>query len=203
MAFDFRLDYDEAVRRYREAAESFRSIGEDLNALVMLGNLAESLAARGDLAEAAPIVAAAVEESRAFLNRTTSGHLLCVAALVHELRGELREAARAMRELLAILTGGTPGALTVMTLDFSARIAHRAGHDAFAAALTAAAERHAAADATPFLPIQRFWRDPVVAALREHLGERYDEHAERGRTTPEPELFAALDDLLLAIEQRA
>ncbi|HTD38520.1 MAG TPA: diguanylate cyclase [Candidatus Limnocylindrales bacterium] len=202
LAFDFRLDYDEAVRRYREAADTFRGIGDDLNALVMLGNLAESLAARGDAAEAEPIVTAAAEESRAFLNRATSGHLLCVEALVHELRGDVRAAAHAMREVLASLPGGTPGGLTVMTLDFSARIAHRAGHDAFATALIAAAEHHAAADATPFLPIQRFWRDPVVAALRERLGARYDEHAERGRSTPEPELIAALDDLLLSIERR-
>jgi diguanylate cyclase (GGDEF)-like protein len=200
IAFDFRLDYDQAARLFRESAEMFRAIGEDLNALVQLGNLAEALCARGDVDEAAPVIAAATEETRAFGNHATTGHLFCVAALVHEIRGDVPAAARAMREVLAVLADGSPGALVVMTFDFGARIAARAGHDPLAASLIAAAEHHAAAEATPFMPIQRFWRDPLVEALRERLGARYDDFAERGRTGSEREMLATLDDFLQTLE---
>ena len=81
VAFDFRLDHDEAVERFHDAATIFRELGDDLNALVMQGNLAESLCARGDVEAAAPLIASAIEESRAFGNRTTTAHLLCVGAL--------------------------------------------------------------------------------------------------------------------------
>jgi diguanylate cyclase (GGDEF)-like protein len=202
IAFDFQLHYDQAVQLFRQAAAMNRAIGDDLNALVQLANLAESLSARGDVDEAATVIAAASEECRAFGNRATSGHLFCVSALVHELRGDVPAAARAMREVLGVLADGTPSALVVMTLDFSARIAAHAGEDALAAALTAAAEHHAAAEATPFLPIQRFWRNPVVAGLRERLGARYDDQAARGRTATQREMLATLDDFLQSLEEQ-
>jgi diguanylate cyclase (GGDEF)-like protein len=193
MAFDIRLDHDEAVARFREAAATFRDLGEDLNALVMEGNLAESLAARGDVAAAEPIVTAALEESRAFANRATTGQLACVAALVHELQNDLPAAAGAMREVLTA-TAIAPGPLVTMALDFSARIAHRAGDDALAAQLIAHAETYTAAHAMPLLPIQRFWREPVVTAARENLGERaYEHETARGRAMSESEVFAKLD----------
>jgi len=202
VVFDFRLDHDEAVRRFREAAATFRAIHDDLNALVMLGNTAESLAARGDVAEAARIVTAAVEESRAFGNRATSAQLLCVSALVADVQGDRAGAARAMREVVALLAAGSPGAVMLMAFDFAARIvAHSGGDDVLAATLVGAAERHAAAQATPLLPIQRFWRDPIVAQLRERLGARYDDAAARARTTGEGELLAALDDFLQTLER--
>ncbi len=168
VAFDFRLDHDDAVQRFHEAATIFRELGDDLNALVMQGNLAESLCARGDVDEALPIVESAIEESRAFGNRSTTAHLLCVGALVHEIEDDLGQAARAMREVLAAIDG-TPGALALMALDFTARIVQRAGDDALAAALIGAADRRAKAEATPFLPIQCFWRDPVLDVLRARL----------------------------------
>ncbi|MDB5072024.1 MAG: diguanylate cyclase response regulator [Candidatus Eremiobacteraeota bacterium] len=202
MAFDFQLDYDQATRLFRQAATMFREIGDDLNAIVQLGNLAEALSARGDVDQAVPIIETAAEECRAFANRATSGHLFCVWALVHEIRGDVPAAARAMREVLAVLADGTPGALVVMTFDFSARIAARAGQDPLAATLIAAAEHHAAAEATPFLPIQRFWRDPVVKGLRERLGVRYDDHAARGRAASEREMLATLDDFLQSLEEQ-
>ncbi len=203
VAFDFRLDHDEAVRRFREAAATFRAIHDDLNALVMLGNMAESLAARGDVAEAARIITAATEESRSFGNRATTGHLLCVGALIAGLQGDESTAASSMRELVASLAGEGSSALTVMALDFAARIVASSGDDDLLAAMLAgAAERHAEAHAMPFLPIQRFWRDPIVAQLRERLGARYDDAASRGRAADESELFAALDDLLQTLERR-
>jgi hypothetical protein len=68
--------------------------------------------------------------------------------------------------------------------------------------MVAAAERHAVAQATPFLPIQRYWRDPVVAQLRERLGAGYDDAAARARATSEADLLAALDDFLQTLERR-
>lgn len=200
MAFDFRLDHDEAVQRFHEAATIFRELGDDLNALVMQGNLAESLCARGDAEEAAPLIVSAVEESRAFGNRATTGHLLCVSALVHELRDDLSSAARAMREVVATIDDGIPSALTTMAFDFSARILLRAGDDSLAAALVSAAECHAQRDATPLLPIQNFWREPVVEALRARLWPDYDSHAAQGRTADEAELLLVLDAFLALLE---
>ncbi|HEV3086012.1 MAG TPA: diguanylate cyclase [Candidatus Elarobacter sp.] len=202
VAFDFRLDHTEAVRRFRQAAAMFRTIHDDLNALVMLGNLAESLAARGDVAEAAEVIAEAAEESRSFGNRATAVQLLSVRALIADLRGDAAAAARAMREVAALLADGTPGVVVVMAFDFAARIVANAGDDVLAATLVGAADRHAAAQATPILPIQRFWRDPLIAMLRERLGARYDDATARARATSEAELFAALDDFLQSVERR-
>ncbi|HWT04955.1 MAG TPA: diguanylate cyclase [Xanthomonadales bacterium] len=199
VAFDFRLDHDDAVQRFHEAATIFREQGDDLNALVMQGNLAESLCARGDVMEALPIVESAIEESRAFGNRSTTAHLLCVGALVHEIQDDLGRASRAMREVLAAIDG-TPGALTLMALDFTARIVQRAGDDALAAALIGAAERRAKAEATPFLPIQCFWRDPVVNVLRARLWPDYDEFVAHGRNANEAELLLMADAFLALLE---
>ena len=198
-AFDFRLDHDDAVQRFHEAATIFREQGDDLNALVMQGNLAESLCARGDVEEALPIVESAIEESRAFGNRSTTAHLLCVGALVHELQDDLGRAARAMREVLAAIDG-TPGALALMALDFTARIVQRAGDDALAAALIGAAERRAKAEATPFLPIQCFWRDAVVDVLRARLWPDYDTFVAHGRDVSEAELLVLADAFLGMLE---
>jgi diguanylate cyclase (GGDEF)-like protein len=199
VAFDFRLDHDEAVERFHDAATIFRELGDDLNALVMQGNLAESLCARGDVAEAAPIITSAIEESRAFGNRTTTAHLLCVGALVHEINDDLGQAARAMREVIATVDG-TPGSLALMALDFAARIVQRAGDDALAAALIGAAERRAAAEGTPFLPIQCFWRDPVIDVLRARLWPDYDDFVAHGRIINEAELLLMTDAFLALLE---
>ena len=199
IAFDFRLDYDDAVRQFREAAAIFRRIGDDLSALVMTGNLAESLAARGDYSDAAETVAGAVDEVRSFGNPGTTGHLLCVSGLIHALRGDLESAARAMREVFPIIEDGTPGTLTVMTLIFCAQIAAHAGDDAFAAALIGAAERQATADGTPLLPIQRFWRDPITQGLRNRLGALYAQSEARGRTANVGATLAALDEFLAGL----
>jgi diguanylate cyclase (GGDEF)-like protein len=199
VAFDFRLDHDEAVARFHDAATIFRELGDDLNALVMQGNLAESLCARGDVAEAAPIVESAIDESRAFGNRTTTAHLLCVGALVHEINDDLGRAARAMREAIATVDG-TPGSLALMALDFAARIVQRAGDDALAAALIGAAERRAAAEGTPFLPIQCFWRDPVIDVLRARLWPDYDDFVAHGRIVNEAELLLMTDAFLALLD---
>ena len=199
VAFDFRLDHDDAVQRFHEAATIFREQGDDLNALVMQGNLAESLCARGDVEEALPIVESAIEESRAFGNRATTAHLLCVGALVHEIQDDLGRAARAMREVLATIDG-TPGALMLMALDFTARIVQRAGDDTLAAALVGAAERHAKAQATPFLPIQCFWRDPVVEVLHARLWPDYETFVAHGRDANEAELLLTADAFLSLLE---
>ncbi len=199
VAFDFRLDHDEAVGRFHDAATIFRELGDDLNALVMQGNLAESLCARGDVAEAAPIIESAIEESRAFGNRTTTAHLLCVGALVHEINDDIGRAARAMREVIGNVDG-TPGALALMALDFTARIVQRAGDDALAAALIGAAERRATAEGTPFLPIQCFWRDPVIDVLRARLWPDYDDFVAHGRIVNEAELLIMADAFLALLE---
>jgi len=199
VAFDFRLDHDEAVERFHDAATIFRELGDDLNALVMQGNLAESLCARGDVEAAAPLIASAIEESRAFGNRTTTAHLLCVGALVHEINDDLGRAARAMREVLSAVDG-TPGSLALMALDFTARIVQRAGDDALAAALIGAAERRAKTEATPFLPIQCFWRDPVIDVLRARLWPDYDDFVAHGRIINEAELLLMTDAFLALME---
>ena len=59
VAFDFRLDYDDAVQRFHEAATIFRELGDDLNALVMQGNLAESLCAELERLGLPPLPSAA------------------------------------------------------------------------------------------------------------------------------------------------
>ncbi len=199
VAFDFRLDHDEAVERFHDAATIFRELGDDLNALVMQGNLAESLCARGDVDAAAPIIESAIDESRAFGNRATTAHLLCVGALVHEINDDLGRAARAMRQVLASVDG-TPGSLGLMALDFAARIVQRAGDDALAAALIGAAERRAQAEGTPFLPIQCFWRDPVIDVLRARLWPDYDDFVAHGRIIHEAELLVMADAFLALIE---
>ena len=199
VAFDFRLDHDEAVERFHDAATIFRELGDDLNALVMQGNLAESLCARGDVEAAAPLIASAIEESRAFGNRTTTAHLLCVGALVHEINDDLGRAAGAMREVLSAVDG-TPGSLALMALDFTARIVQRAGDDALAAALIGAAERRAQTEATPFLPIQCFWRDPVIDVLRARLWPDYDDFVAHGRILNEAELLLMTDAFLALLE---
>ncbi|HEV2738877.1 MAG TPA: diguanylate cyclase [Candidatus Elarobacter sp.] len=199
VAFDFRLDHDEAVERFHDAATIFRELGDDLNALVMQGNLAESLCARGDVDAAAPLIESAIEESRAFGNRTTTAHLLCVGALLHEINDDIGHAARNMREVLAAVDG-TPGALALMAFDFTARIVQRAGDDALAAALIGAAERRAKAEATPFLPIQCFWRDPVIDVLRARLWPDYDDFVAHGRIINEAELLLMTDAFLALLE---
>jgi len=199
VALDFRLDHDDAVQRFHEAATIFRELGDDLNALVMQGNLAESLCARGDVDEALPIIESAIEESRAFGNRSTTAHLLCVGALVHEIQDDLGRASRAMREVLAAIDG-TPGALALMAFDFTARIVQRAGDDAMAAMLIGAAERRAKSEETPFLPIQCYWRDPVVDVLSARLWPDYDEFVAHGRDAHEAELLLMADAFLALLE---
>jgi hypothetical protein len=87
-----------------------------------------------------------------------------------------------------------------MALDFTARIVQRAGDDALAAALIGAAERRAKAEATPFLPIQCFWRDPVVDVLRARLWPDYEEFAAHGRDANEAELLLTADAFLALLE---
>jgi hypothetical protein len=104
-----------------------------------------------------------------------------------------------MREVLAVVVG-TPGSLAIMALDFAARIVQRAGDDALAAALIGAAERRAAAEETPFLPIQCFWRDPVIDVLRARLWPDYDDFVTHGRIAVEAELLLMADAFLALLE---
>ncbi len=69
-----------------------------------------------------------------------------------------------------------------------------------AAALIGAAERHAKAEETPFLPIQCFWREPVVEVLRGRLWPDYDEFVAHGRDANEAELLLTADAFLALLE---
>ena len=203
LASEFRLDQDEALRLFGEAEAIFRAIHEDLNALVMQGNSAESLAARGDLADAAALIAAAVDEGRTFGDATTNGHLLCVAALIADLQGDRACAVAHLREGLATLARGASTVLRLLAFDVSGRIVAHAGDPALAAMLFGASERAAALEGTPFTPIQRFWREPVIEALKTQLGARFEGEVARGRGASRDDVLAALDDFLASLAKGA
>ena len=197
MAFDIRLDFDEAVARFSEAAAIFRELGDDLNALIMTGNVAETLCARGDVADARPLLDSALEELRGFHEIMTLRQILLVDALAHELSGDIPAALASVAEVndARMRLGGPLGAFF---LEVAAGVAAAANRFESAAQFVGATDAYAAANALPMLPLARFWRSRHLERVRGQLGNAaYDAAYARGRELDEAGLLAVLDEVFV------
>jgi len=104
--FQDREQFDRALEHYHEALQSYRTLGDDHEALKVKLNLGPIYAARGQFREGVRLLRDARDEARKLGHRWTVASACAWLAEIHFRKGESERARRYLRESNAIASNG-------------------------------------------------------------------------------------------------